>query len=79
MVRFLSGLAAVVFVVAGLAFSGKAAANISPKASVQRTLLLGLLAGREQLTETGWRYRNLALLFQGLALAAAIVWVLAAN
>lgn len=79
MVRLLSGLAAVIFIVAGLTFSAKAAANISPNASVPRTMLLGLLAGREQLSETGWRYRNLALLFQGLALAAATVWVLAAN
>ena len=66
------------FAAAGLWSGAVASTNLSREepTAARRVFLLGRLAGPRYFTARGWRYRNLSLVFQALALASALGWVL---
>ncbi len=60
--------------VVALYHSVQALRNLAqPASSLSQVTALGIFAGRNHFTEKGWRYRRLAILYQGLAFVAAIM------
>jgi len=73
--RALVGGMFVALSVSAMVFSVLAFSNKSGPRAERSIWLLGRLAGKEHYTELGWRYRNLSLACQLLAMAAAVAWV----
>lgn len=69
------GISTICFVLFAFYFATKAYGHTDPRGGgFLSALMLGGMAGKERLSELGWRLRNRAMISQSLAIATAVGW-----
>lgn len=73
-----AGVLFAALVIAGIITGMKASTKLANRTGkeAKSVFAFGRAAGRENFTDTGWRYRNLSLMCQALAMVAGVVWVI---